>query len=341
MLARPTPLISTFALLAACAGAPQTPLATRQCEVTRAAFDIGSGTTKFKVADLDLCRHVTLRVLDADDAPVFYGDDVGRGENAFQPGTMDRGLDVLLSFKQRAASHDPSGFAAVATAAFRSADNGDAFRGRLEHELGFRVALITQAQEARLGFMGAVRNAGVDPRRAVVWDVGNRSMQLTTLRADGKLSIYEGDLASGPMREHVAHEIEGKEAGASPNPISRDVADRAIAFAHQYAAAHVPEAMRQKLDEPGTVVVGIGATKFYGDRPASERNARCDPAHLEARMAELLDKSDEEIGGTYAATAVSDRALLLGFMRALGVDVVRLADIDLTDGLLFENEYYP
>ncbi len=54
----------------------------------------------------------------------------------------------------------------------------------------------------------------------------------------------------------------------------------------------------------------------------------------------MLGKDDRDIGGDYAATQVSDRLLLIGFMRALDIEVVRLADIDLTDGLLFESDYW-
>jgi hypothetical protein len=55
----------------------------------------------------------------------------------------------------------------------------------------------------------------------------------------------------------------------------------------------------------------------------------------------MLGKSDEEIGGPYASTAVSDRLLITGFMHALGIPKVLLVNVDLTDGLLFESEYWP
>ena len=89
-----------------------------------------------------------------------------------------------------------------------------------------------------------------------------------------------------------------------------------------------------------TVVVGMGALKYYGDKPAEDRGAICTATLLETKVSEMLDKTDDQIGGDYAATQVSDRALLIGFMWALGVDIVQLADIDLTDGLLLESDYW-
>ncbi len=337
-------LLALIALFVGCGPGSIAPVelapAQSACVVRRAAFDVGSGTTKFKVAEIDVCTHTLLSVLDSDEAPVFYGDDVSRGDSpVFEEETMRRGVDVLRRFKARAASHQPGAYAAVATAAFRRAKNASDFVQRIRRELGIPITLISQAQEARLGFLGAVLSAGVDPERAVVWDVGGRSMQLTMLGPDGNLVIYKGELASGQMRDHIASFIQKRQAG-SPNPVSHDDLHAAIAFAMEYATEHVPDALVDKLDRDDTVVVGIGALKYYGDKPAGERGAICTATLLETKVSEMLDKTDAQIGGDYAATQVSDRALLIGFMWALGVDVVQLADIDLTDGLLVESDYW-
>ena len=313
------------------------------CVSRRAAFDIGSGTTKVKVADVDLCDKTLDSVVLAEDTPVFYGVDVAEphGEG-FRADTMDRGFAALAAFKARADQHRPEAYAAVATAAFRRARNAPEFIARIEAELGIPVNLIAQSQEARLGFMGAVRAASVDPKRAVVWDVGGSSMQMTALSDDGRLVIYEGALASGQMREHVAHRVQGKSADTtSPNPVSDEEASAARAYAEAYATQDVEGRPRDKLADPETVVIGIGALKYYGNRPAYQPGATCSPHGLQVRIADLLDKSDEQIGGDYAATQVSDRLLLVGFMRALGIEEVRLVDVDLTDGLLFESEFWP
>jgi len=338
-------LLSTGAV--ACGNGTASPVAVLpdadDCVSRRAAFDIGSGTTKVKVADVDLCDRTLEHIVFAEDAPVFYGVDVAdtRGEG-FAEATMTRGLAALADFKARAEQYHPEAYAAVATAAFRRAGNAPAFIRRIESELGIPVSLIAQTQEARLGFMGAVRAAHVDPERAVVWDVGGSSMQMTTLDDDGRLVIYEGQLSSGQMREHVVHRLQGRDAEeTSPNPVSDEEAAAARAFAEAYAAQNVDPRLRDKLADPATVVIGIGALKYYGDRPAHQPGAICSPRGLQVRISDLIDKSDEEIGGDYAATQVSDRLLLIGFMRALDIDEVRLVDVDLTDGLLFEAEFWP
>ncbi|MEZ4440451.1 MAG: hypothetical protein R3B72_15245 [Polyangiaceae bacterium] len=331
-------------LLSACtpAAVPADPPAEASCRKRRAAFDIGSGTTKMKVADVDLCHRRLLAIHLAEDAPVFYGLDVSTHPPHFRDTTMERGFATLEDFRRRAESLEPEAYAAVATAAFRKADNAGPFIARIEQELGITVNLIAQAEEARLGFLGAVTKAGVDPERAVVWDVGGASMQMTTLGTDGHLDIYAGDFASSQMRSYILTALQAKsgDAETSPNPMSEEQAEAARRHARSYAEAHVPSAIRDKLAEPGTVVIGLGALKYYGDRPASEVGASCNLQHLSVRVDDLLGLEDAAIGGAYAANQVSDRLLLLGFMEAMDVAEVILADADLTDGLLFERELW-
>jgi exopolyphosphatase/guanosine-5'-triphosphate,3'-diphosphate pyrophosphatase len=313
----------------------------RACIVRRAAYDIGSATTKVKVAEIDRCQGRLLAMLYTDHAPVFYRDDVNSPTPAFTPATMDKGLEVLASFAERAAAYSPAESAAVATSAFRRADNGHKMRARIERELGIPVRIISQLQEARIGFVGTVLRAGVDPRRAVVWDVGGRSMQISSLQPNGRMQIYQGALASGQMRDYLIRTVKGQPATVrTPNPLSQDQATEGRAYAESYASRKVPEGLRDKLSSKKTVVLGIGALKYYGDRPAEEKGAACTPDNLAEAIASLLDKSDEEIGGDYASTAVSDRLLLSGFMRALTIERVTLVDVELSDGLLFESEYW-
>jgi exopolyphosphatase/guanosine-5'-triphosphate,3'-diphosphate pyrophosphatase len=347
---------AVFLIVGLVACSPTTPTGTplgahgdaprERCIMRRAAFDIGSATTKMKVAEIDRCVGRIRKILASDDAPVFYRDDLKESPKVFKRETMERGLAVLREMQAQAASHYPDSASAIATAAFRRAENAAELTARIEHQLGIPVRVITQLQEARLGFVGAVSQAAVEPHRAVVWDVGGGSMQITTLRDDGHLLIYEGKFASGQMRDFVITKVQSSEGApptpppVSPNPVYEEHADEACDFAAKYAATDVPEGLRLKLADEQTVVVGIGALKYYGDTPASEPGASCTRNGLEARIDDLLGKSDAEIGGSYAGTAVSDRLLLLGFMRGLNIEKVVLADVDLTDGLFFEPEYW-
>ncbi|MEO1513222.1 MAG: hypothetical protein AAFU70_14210, partial [Planctomycetota bacterium] len=147
--------------------------------------------------------------------------------------------------------------------------------------------------------------------------------------------------ASGQMRDHLVRVVQKKDPTVlSPNPLSTSDIEAGLEFAKGLAIRDVPEPVRAKLSQPDTVVVGIGALKYYGTRPASEPGAACDDEHLAEKIQEMAGKTDEEIGGDYAATQISDRILFIGFMKALGVRRVAIVDVDLTDGLLFEGQYW-
>ena len=332
--------------MAGCSGAgdqpPQNGGSKDKCVLRRVAYDIGSGTTKVKVADIDRCRGVLLKLHFAEDAPMPYGDDVAGSMPGFSPQTMDEGVQVLRRFATQAAKFKPDESAAVATSAFRKADNGAVMADRIRRELDIPVSIITQLQEARIGFVAAVIMSGAEPKDAVVWDVGGRSMQISSLQDNGRMFIYRGKFASGQMRDYVIREVKGQPSTVrTPNPLSKAEAKRARTFAESYATEQVPPHLQKKLANQDTVVVGIGALKYYGDKPAKEDGAVCTRTVLDVDIGNLVGKSDDEIGGSYASTAVTNRLLLAGFMSALQIDVVQLADIDLTDGVFFENEYWP
>jgi exopolyphosphatase/guanosine-5'-triphosphate,3'-diphosphate pyrophosphatase len=165
-------------------------------------------------------------------------------------------------------------------------------------------------------------------------------MQMTIREHDGGLRIYQGQLASGQMRDYVLEDLQGRRGdGLSPNPITPETAAAARDHAAAFAAREIPANIRARLASPDTVVVGIGALKYYGD-PDPDRATTCTVEGLEHTLANLIGRSDEQIGGPYAKTQVSDRLLIVGFMRALGITRMTLANIDLSDGLLFHSDYW-
>ena len=314
------------------------------CRLRRAAFDIGSATTKVKVADIDICAHRILQLLLAEDAAVFYRDDVidkPEDQAVFREATLAHGLQVLGRFKQKAEALGPSGYAAVATSSFRKAQNGETFLARVALELGIRARIISQAEEAELGFLGAVASLGVDPANAVVWDIGGQSMQIAVLGASAdQMRIYTGRFSSGHMRQYLMREVQKKDdSKKTPNPVQAQEAQAARRYAADFARGDVPEWTKRKLAQTGLVVVGIGALKYFPDARPDGRALASMPG-LEKSATDMLGKSDSEIGGPYASTHVSDRLLILGFMDALGIREVRLADVDLGDGLLFHEDYW-
>ncbi len=126
---------------------------------------------------------------------------------------------------------------------------------------------------------------------------------------------------------------------SSPNPVSAAEAAAAIAWAETQVAQDALTQVREKLADPKTVVLGIGALKYYA--PKGQKDALgYNRGDIERQLTELIGAGDEQIGGDYAATAVSDRLLILAFMGALGIEHVALADVDLANGLLLSPRHW-
>ena len=282
-----------------------------ECVLRVAAYDVGSATTKMQVADVDVCNKVVVARLDRASEPVAYGQDVA-DDGALEPTTIAKGVAALARLHERAAILAPEQHAAVATEAIRSAHNRDTLLDAIARHIDIDIAVISQHREADLAFRGAVAKCNIDADRAVVWDIGGESMQLTA-SIDGELHVHGVDFASGDMRRAM-----------SDNPVSSDEAARARRYARDNALGRIPAWLSFQLGQADTVVIGVGAWRYF---PGGQ-NA------LQQAMVRSLDKSDAEIGGTYSELRVPTLALMLGTMDALSLGYIEPARADLTDGLL-------
>jgi len=102
--------LSTFSALAS------------QCIETRAGIDMGSGTTKIQVAQVDICRHQLGKVLYEDQRPLAFNEDLGKsGNNQISSAMQQQGVTALKEMVDKARTFHPQRITGVATAVFRSA----------------------------------------------------------------------------------------------------------------------------------------------------------------------------------------------------------------------------
>ena len=113
--------------------------AAKICVENRAAFDIGSGTTKLVVAQVNFCHQKVEKILLERNMPVGYQDDLEKSKSGiFSPKIMKEGMEVLKSLKEMALFFKPKKFRAVATSAFRKAQNGSQLVKEIESKLKLR-----------------------------------------------------------------------------------------------------------------------------------------------------------------------------------------------------------
>jgi len=310
------------------------------CLKNRAAFDIGSGTTKMVVANVDICRQKIIQILEEEELPVEYKEDLGISQGKFSTNIQNKGLEALRQLKSMAQKHDPEQFVGVATSAFRTSSNGKMFTKKIEKELGIHTQIISQRTEAILGFLAAYPQTGLEKKECFVWDIGGGSMQMVITDDNNTFDVYEGKLASVSMKNMIITAIQGKsyKEVKSPNPMGKIGATKATTLAQYYAEIHVPNSIKNKTDNLN--VLGIGGVHYYSVRKQSVKNGKVYTiSDVERALAIRQALSDEEIGGKYAPTDVSNLTLVLGFMKALNIKEIRTLKANMAHGILIYPNY--
>ena len=195
----------------------------------RAAFDIGSGATKLMIADVDVETGRLGTVVYGQEHPVSFALD-WKKHGFLSEDVQNEGLKVLHSLRTRCLSVPT----AIATEVFRKAPNGAAFLARVRDEIGLTVSLVSQDDEAMLGFRTAVALSGRFPAETIAYDSGGGSFQISTTAggADGEpLRMYMGALGASVATAQMVEIVQGSTLATcpSPNPVSADEAARLVA----------------------------------------------------------------------------------------------------------------
>ena len=309
------------------------------CVRQRTAFDIGSATMKMKTAQVDKCSKTVIGIISQKEVKVPFAENTR--DQRLNRDIQDKGLEQLQSLKKGALAHGTTSFAGVATAAFRSTANSPQFLAEIKNKLGINIRLISQDEEAILGYQAASARARHLSGSIVVWDIGGNSMQLIVKDMDQNYRIYRGQLASISFKNQLLEKIHHRGAGtqASPNPIGIHNLSPALEIA-MTAAADVPEVIKRYIRYTGTTVVGIGGVHNQSIRKQTGMTSAYRREDLLKAVKDKLDLTDTQIGGNYAETDVSNLILVLGFMQKLDIEEVQLVDANLTDGILIDPSFW-
>lgn len=194
----------------------------------RAAFDIGSGATKLVIADV---TEGSIQELFAREVPVPFAVDWKQSSDGnLSSAIQEQGVSVLRSLLQECDDRSVAVHArvAVATEVFRKAGNGKAYLERVFAELALPVRVLTQDEEAELGFRTAAALAGSGDG-TICWDSGGASFQITTRSSSGALEAYLGSLGTGVVTSMLV-EIQGCSFAEtpSPNPVRAEHAEQLL-----------------------------------------------------------------------------------------------------------------
>jgi exopolyphosphatase/guanosine-5'-triphosphate,3'-diphosphate pyrophosphatase len=315
-------------------------LMANDCIKTRAAFDIGSGTTKLKVAKVDICKQKIIKLLFESNRAIEYKQALKQSQNnTLNSKILTDGIKHLKALKSEASHYNPSSYVAVATSAFRTAANGRNAAQRLSRESGVDIAIISQEKEAKIGFVGASVISDNDLRNIIVWDIGGGSMQMTSYEGNGKYNIYKGKLASVSFKNYLIEKVQKKDIKEtiSPNPISEDESQKSLRDASVHAKNTIPKSIIDKLRSGNIQVLGIGGVHYYSIGKNVSESKTYSLEMVTNHISEKLNLNDKQLGGgKYVTTDISNLILVAGFMKELEIESVKTGKINMADGLLIK-----
>ncbi|MFN7684036.1 MAG: Ppx/GppA phosphatase family protein [Oligoflexia bacterium] len=331
------------------------------CITTRAALDLGSSSFKLKVARVDTClQKIEAILLDRSEKTGFkdatQATAAGAAKNKagsqipvetpleIPKETLALGKRVVESLISEARQKGATEFYAVGTQIFREAKNSAQFFASLPKVLQARI--VSNLEEAILGYAAATLTLGESGREVVVWDIGGGSMQMIRRKGPSDYDVYLGTFASIAGREmtlQMQRDAKGTQAskGSSPNPvglpIARKVLDQVSQRAQQelssFSQALLPDSLSRLR------VLGLGGVHYSSVLTqvrqvlGTEQNSYT-PEDLDATFQVQAQKSDEQLNSKYANSQVSNLLLVRGFMKASGISRVEVVDANLADALL-------
>ena len=117
----------------------------------RAAFDLGSGTFKLAVADVDIEASRVIEMVFSEERPVdLWGGSVGADR-------LELAQRELQRLTELAKAHGAVDYAAVATGVFRDSAQCRDWLAGLEAGLGLCATVVTELEETRLAVLTVVQ----------------------------------------------------------------------------------------------------------------------------------------------------------------------------------------
>ena len=106
------------------------------------------------------------------------------------------------------------------------------------------------------------------------------------------------------------------------------------------AAGTFPQEVVELLANPTLKVVGIGGVLNGSIKGQTRVKESFRLRDVRTAITKRLNLTDEEIGGEYASTDLSNLIMVDGYMEYLGISEVHPLDVDMTDGVLISPSFW-
>ena len=206
-----------------------------------AAVDIGTNSTRLLVADV---TDGSVADVERETRVTRLGEGVDRRRRLL-PVPIARTRNVLADYRRALESLGAERTLAIATSAFRDAENGEAFLGEIEWSYGFTTRLLSGHDEALMMFRGVTSGRELRAGTVIV-DVGGGSTELVAAEPDGVRWHESLDIGSVRLTERFLH-------GDPPTPAELDACAGAV---RALLAERVPDEVRERTAS----AIGVAGT---------------------------------------------------------------------------------
>lgn len=337
--------------------APQSSRASKKsqndgCLENRMALDIGSGSTKILIAQVNTCLQLIHEVYFKDSQSIKVKESLTSSQEI--PENILKQLENTIATWKKNHSHlNIKTYKGAATAVFRHAKNGSDIIHKLSQRLKISIHIIDQNKEAQLGFLSAVAQSPYKIQDIIVWDIGGGSMQLTSYLGQGEFLYHKGQTASVSFKDLVLKLKPTSENTTSPNPLGDKVAVLATNEAKKIGLNTLEDDFKNAVRTKKVIGIGGVLAKSVFRQINETLKTKTLQAYLPGMNPQEDDDlpfftdteidrtlklkaswNDKQIGGDYPETDVTNLALVSGFMKALNLKKVYVVNTDLTYGLI-------
>lgn len=254
---------------------------------------------------------------------------------------MDRTILVLKEFVNMARLRGADEFVAVATSATREAQNQRIFLDQLKADTDLDMRVISGREEARLIYLGVIRDLNLEDQTAMIVDIGGGSTELIIGDKDSYYLLRSLPLGAIRITSKFPAEGNGVVSEEGYSEIVGHVEDSAVRVLQELQSEWA-----SKIDlfvgTSGTIenLADIAVRHFY-DRKR-EPEDRLTLQQLKKVIKMLRDttlekrKSIPGINPERADIIVAGSAILSVIMKSLNQGSVHINDRGLRDGLLFD-----
>lgn len=301
------------------------------CNQYKLTFDVGSGSTKYYYAQVNQCTKSITKMIKNDSFPFPFKKILSQSkDNAFPESSQKIFITKLNNI---ISTLRPTIIRGVATSAFRTAANGAEFAKVIGQKTKMDLRIITQRQEGLLGY-NALKKKLELKTPILYWDIGGASMQMVK-EEGGSSHLYEGKIGAVSFKDLINREILHKQTN-SPNPIRVKNIAKVVKKAKQFASRTLSLLFKNHPSE--LKVIGVGGVHQYAILKNNKNSGNAYTLkELKSWLVNKSKLSDKQLGGKYAATDVTNMALVAGYMELLGIKKVTVAsNINMAYALLYQ-----